>query len=179
MRYYIEDSGSRIVLASARLADQLQAVAQDLGVQLLLLEEVESQAEGVENKTGDVSDDKCYQADSPALILYTSGTTGPPKGTVLTHGNLVSQSSCLISSWAWSSNDSILHVLPLHHTHGIVNCLICPLTVGAHVLMLPAFNPVKVWNHLLASPPSVNVFMAVPTIYAKLLEKFRTDEMDK
>ena len=68
--------------------------------------------------------------------------------------------------------DNILHVLPLHHTHGIVNALLCPLSVGATVTMLPDFSADLVWKLLAADDNDINVFMAVPTIYAKLVEAF-------
>ncbi len=71
--------------------------------------------------------------------------------------------------------DCLLHVLPLHHTHGIVNCLLCPVAVGGSVNMLQNFDPEKIWNQLLSDETSesrVNVFMAVPTVYAKLIEYY-------
>ena len=73
--------------------------------------------------------------------------------------------------------DCILHVLPLHHTHGMINCLLCPLAVGAKIVMLPKFDASKVWEILLDRNEThinseVDVFMAVPTIYAKLIQKF-------
>ncbi|KAJ0056597.1 hypothetical protein NL108_010531, partial [Boleophthalmus pectinirostris] len=80
---------------------------------------------------------------------------------------------CLVSEWAWSKDDVILHILPLHHVHGIVNKLLCPLSVGATCVMLPEFHPQKVWERLLGSKaPRVNVFMAVPTIYSKLIQYY-------
>merc|ERR1740128_1285352 len=115
--------------------------------------------------------------ESPAMILYTSGTTGPPKGVVLTHNNLYHQAQCLIDAWEWTASDRLLHTLPLHHTHGIVNCLLCPLTVGATVKMLPSFNAQQVWTSLCDN--EVNLFMAVPTIYAKLIETFNKEQMDR
>ena len=68
--------------------------------------------------------------------------------------------------------DNILHVLPLHHTHGIVNALLCPLSAGAQVTMLPDFSADLVWKLLAAADNDISVFMAVPTIYAKLVEAF-------
>ena len=89
----------------------------------------------------------------------------------------------MITSWAWKADDVILHVLPLHHIHGVVNCLLCPLSIGATVQMLPKFDAEQVWKQLLGdeigqnNPSSsslsrVNVFMAVPTIYVKLIQKY-------
>ena len=106
-----------------------------------------------------------------AMLIYTSGTTGSPKGVVLTLNNVISQIECMIQPWGWTSQDRILHVLPLHHTHGIVNCLLCPLHVGASIDMLDKFDPKEVMDSLISG--DVNIFMAVPTVYAKLLEHIR------
>ncbi|XP_078068209.1 malonate--CoA ligase ACSF3, mitochondrial isoform X2 [Mustelus asterias] len=76
----------------------------------------------------------------------------------------------LVKQWEWSQDDVILHVLPLHHLHGVLNKLMCPLWVGATCVMLPEFNAQRVWDYLLKTEvPRINIFMAVPTIYAKLI----------
>ena len=74
-----------------------------------------------------------------------------------------------MTSYCGLFQDCLLHTLPLHHTHGLVNCLLTPLSLGASVRMLSSFNAERVFEELLHSP-RVNVFMAVPTIYAKLLQ---------
>lgn len=79
------------------------------------------------------------------MILYTSGTTANPKGVVLSYSNLSAQASCLLDAWKWSSDDVLLHTLPLHHVHGIVNALLCPLYAGAKTIMLKKFNANTVW----------------------------------
>ncbi|KDD76064.1 AMP-binding enzyme [Helicosporidium sp. ATCC 50920] len=89
------------------------------------------------------------EQDHNALILYTSGTTGPPKGVVHTHGSLKAQVNTLCRAWNWSQDDVILHALPLHHTHGLVNALLCPLTVGARVEDAAPFKAERVWDRLL------------------------------
>ena len=109
----------------------------------------------------------------PALTLSNSPLIDGllTKGVVLTLNNVISQIECMIEPWGWSNQDQILHILPLHHTHGIVNCLLCPLQVGASIDMLDGFDPKEVIDKLVAG--DVNVFMAVPTVYAKLLEYIR------
>jgi malonyl-CoA/methylmalonyl-CoA synthetase len=105
--------------------------------------------------------------DSPALILYTSGTTGKPKGVVLTHANIEAQVECLVRAWEWQPSDRVLHILPLHHVHGIVNVLTCALWSGATCEVLPRFDAEATWSVFAAG--RLTLFMAVPTIYTKLI----------
>ncbi len=102
-----------------------------------------------------------------ALILYTSGTTNKPKGVVTTHANIQAQVSTLITAWEWSANDNTICVLPLHHVHGIINVVSCSMWVGATCTFLPQFSAQSIFD--LLAKGSINVFMAVPTIYFKLI----------
>ncbi|MGE5358977.1 MAG: acyl-CoA synthetase [Bacteroidales bacterium] len=106
-------------------------------------------------------------ASAPALILYTSGTTGKPKGVVLTHATIEAQVRCLVEAWEWQPRDRILHVLPLNHVHGIVNVLTCALWSGATCELAPKFDAGAAWEALSAG--RLTLFMAVPTIYTKLV----------
>ncbi len=101
-----------------------------------------------------------------ALILYTSGTTGRPKGVVHTHGSLAAQVASLSAAWEWCADDAIPNVLPLHHTHGLVNVTLCALANGARVEMLPGFDAQECWRRL--EEGDLTLFMAVPTVYARL-----------
>jgi malonyl-CoA/methylmalonyl-CoA synthetase len=101
------------------------------------------------------------------MILYTSGTTSKPKGVVLTHKNIQSQITTLIEAWGWLKEDHILHILPLHHTHGIINALLCALWSGASCEMLPKFDTKVMWERFVQG--NVSIFMAVPTIYYRLI----------
>lgn len=108
--------------------------------------------------------------DRAALMLYTSGTTSRPKGVVLTHRQIQAQVESLVEAWGWRPDDRLLHALPLHHTHGLINALACPLWVGAVCELLPAFDAARVWGRLASG--DVTVFMAVPTMYQRLLAAF-------
>lgn len=75
-----------------------------------------------------------------AIMVYTSGTTGRPKGALHTHGSLHAQCISLSQAWHWERSDVILHCLPLHHIHGIVNAWICCMHNGVCVCVcVPCF----------------------------------------
>lgn len=101
-------------------------------------------------------------------MLFTSGTTGRPKGVRLSHEALAATVEALEGAWRWRPSDRLLHVLPLHHTHGVVVALLGALWAGAEVRFLP-FGAPAVWDAL----AEATVFMAVPTMYAKLMAAFR------
>ncbi len=100
-----------------------------------------------------------------AAILFTSGTTGRPKGAMLMHQNLSSNVAALHETWQFSDADSILHALPLFHAHGLFVALHLGLYSAASVTMLPKFDP----GAVIALLPGSTVFMGVPTFYARLL----------
>ncbi len=112
-----------------------------------------------------------------ALILYTSGTTGKPKGVVTTHRNIQAQVTSLIAAWEWTSSDRILHILPLHHVHGIINVLTCALWAGAECHMMSKFDPETVWQYI--ADGDLTLFMAVPTIYVKLISAWENTSPDR
>jgi malonyl-CoA/methylmalonyl-CoA synthetase len=110
--------------------------------------------------------------DDPGLIIYTSGTTGKPKGAVLTSRNLVHDARNIIRIWEISETDVLCHALPLFHVHGLCFALHTSLMAGAHVLMLDQFSPDPVIETLRQQdgPHVCSVFMAVPAMYAKLMD---------
>ena len=112
-----------------------------------------------------------------AMILFTSGTTNKPKGVVSTHGNICSQINSLIEAWAWQEKDSIPLYLPMHHVHGIINILCSGLWAGATVDVFTKFDMEAILNNVSAN--QYTIFMAVPTIYSKLISHFDTISEDE
>ena len=111
-----------------------------------------------------------------ALVLYTSGTTGRPKGVLHTRAGLQSAIQALVQSWEYSDKDRILHFLPLHHLHGVLNKLLCIMWAGGTIEFAKSANTVQIWKRLAKESIGndlLTVFMAVPTVYARMLEDVR------
>ncbi|KAJ5194550.1 uncharacterized protein N7498_007988 [Penicillium cinerascens] len=110
--------------------------------------------------------------DRRALMIYTSGTTSNPKGCVTTHETITFQAGSLVKAWKYSRNDHLIHVLPLHHIHGIINGLVASHLSGATVEMHPKFDPRVIWERWQVQDSTL--FFAVPTIYSRLNDYFDT-----
>lgn len=105
-------------------------------------------------------------SDTPALICYTSGTTGKPKGALLSQGNLYASAAAFTHAWEWESDDRLLLALPLFHIHGLGVGLNGTLMRGASATVLARFNPGRVLD--LASRADHSLFFGVPTMYLRL-----------
>jgi len=100
-----------------------------------------------------------------AAILYTSGTTGKPKGAMLTNANLASNGEMLIDFWRFTPTDRLIHALPIFHVHGLFVAVHCVLFSGASMVFLPKFESGRVIELMATS----TVLMGVPTFYIRLL----------
>ena len=171
IEYVLQDTGVEIVVVHSDFEEKLKPLESEANLKFLSTEKVIS---------GEKHSLPQLDLQQSAMILYTSGTTSKPKGAVLTHKNITSQIETLIEAWGWSADDHILHVLPLHHTHGIVNALLCALWIGATCVMLPKFDAQKVWDKFMEG--QITLFMAVPTVYVKLIsywDEASTEEQQK
>ena len=100
-----------------------------------------------------------------AALLYTSGTTGKPKGAMLTHANLFSNAQVLHEAWGFRAGDVLLHMLPIFHTHGLFVACHTSLLNGSPMVFCPRFDAAEACRLL----PRATVFMGVPTFYVRLL----------
>jgi malonyl-CoA/methylmalonyl-CoA synthetase len=104
--------------------------------------------------------------DDPALLPYTSGTTGTPKGALLSHGNLLASAEALLLAWRWTADDRLVLCLPLFHMHGLGVGLHGTLLAGAQAVLLSRFEP----DAVLAACRDATMFFGVPTMYARLAD---------
>jgi malonyl-CoA/methylmalonyl-CoA synthetase len=157
-RYFCDDASVRTVVVSTDLADR--------AAHLLPERRVLVAGDVVKHGRGALPPPSAE--DAAALQLYTSGTTGKPKGAVITHGNLATQQGLLRSAWGWAEDDVLLHVLPLHHMHGLAIALLSAVGAGACTRFLASFDAPATWDAM----SGTTVFMAVPTIHTKLLSAY-------
>jgi len=106
-----------------------------------------------------------------AAILYTSGTTGLSKGAMLSHDNLFSNSKTLVDYWQFTSDDVLLHALPIFHTHGLFVATNVIMIAGGSMIFLARFD----LEQMIAQLPGATTLMGVPTFYTRLLADQRFD----
>jgi malonyl-CoA/methylmalonyl-CoA synthetase len=173
--YVVRDAAASIVVADAAFAATIEPIARAAGVRFALTTDLMAAAAD--------SDLRVLPRMLPhlgasrrAMIVYTSGTTGRPKGAVSTHANVGAQVASLVEAWGWSPADRILLVLPMHHVHGIINGLGCALAVQATCEFMAGFEARRVWNRLASG--DISVFTAVPTIYHRLIAAWESAPAD-
>ncbi|KAJ4766258.1 Malonate--CoA ligase [Rhynchospora pubera] len=199
--HVMNDSDISMVLSSEEHQGVLENVAAQCSAKFSLFPSVASmspvtesheysqngRAGMISNLTSEVEKFPIKEGDDPALILYTSGTTGKPKGVVHTHNSILSQVQILTEAWEYSSKDQFLHCLPLHHVHGLFNALLAPLYAGAVVDFMPKFSVRGIWQRWRDSyskdgykaDDAITLFTGVPTMYTRLLQGYEAMDADQ
>ncbi len=120
---------------------------------------------------GDVALETSTASDQ-AVLCFTSGTTGAPKGAPLTHGNLVAGTRALVECWNWTVDDVLVSALPMFHVHGLLVALAGSLTAGSTIVVHSSFQAQTVID----SARGASLLFGVPTMWAKLLDTGRLAE---
>ena len=171
LRHLLLDSRPRAVICRPEAQGEMASLLRELQYQsprplVALLDE---RGEGTLQEWSDATPPRfdtapCAGGDVAAL-MYTSGTTGAPKGAMITHRNLGANIAALHDIWRWRPTDVLLHALPIFHFHGLFIACFTALFGSTRILFLPKFDAAAVTEHL----PQATVFMGVPTYYARLL----------
>jgi malonyl-CoA/methylmalonyl-CoA synthetase len=171
LKYFIDNAAPALVVCDpARQAQFERLVEGATGARLLTLD-----GEGCGSLTAVAEDCPGQFDDVPtrgqdmASLIYSSGTTGRPKGIMLSHHNLIDNARVVTDYWGFSEDDCLLHALPTFHVHGLFVAIGCVLMSGASMHWLPRFDVTTVMQHL----PGSTVMMGVPTYYTRLLAEPR------
>lgn len=168
IEYFLGDATPRVFVCDPASREKLLAIASKVGVahmETLGVREDGSLIEGARGMSAEFADVE-RSADDLAAILYTSGTTGRSKGAMLSHGNLASNALTLVDYWRFTSNDMLIHALPIYHTHGLFVAMNTLLLSGGSMFFLPKLDP-DLMLQLMGR--GATAMMGVPTFYTRLL----------
>ncbi len=170
LTYFIENSGASLIVCDSRSEEKLAPVGAQLGAKVETLNadgsgSLMEQAAAMPASFDTVDRD----GDDLAAFLYTSGTTGRSKGAMLTQNNLLSNAQTLVKEWRFTSDDVLLHALPIFHTHGLFVATNVTLAAGSSIVFMPKFD----LDEIIGRMPNATTMMGVPTFYTRLLDDDR------
>src|SRR4051794_9310439 len=165
VEYYLRDSGARIVLAAEAVAQPAREAAETVGIEAVVVDPAlpssamaDSPADGAVERADDAA----------AVILYTSGTTGPPKGAELTHAGLHSNALTTAETLLEAGPEGvIMGCLPPFHVFGLTRALNARVLAGSLLTLIPRFDGGKALSVI--GRDSVTVFEGVPTMFSAML----------
>jgi len=165
--YFLTDAAPQVLVTRSESVDQLTSATAAAGVTQVLTLDADDTG-SLATLADTVTPDHSVTAREPhdlAAILYTSGTTGRPKGAMLTHRNLTSNALVLHRTWGFVPQDVLIHALPIFHAHGLFVATHCVLLNGSRMLFLPRFDAATV----IEAFSRATLLMGVPTHYTRLL----------
>jgi malonyl-CoA/methylmalonyl-CoA synthetase len=179
MEYLYEDTEAKLVVAGSKQETIMRSIDPNLNIAVICTEKPYQDLDFFRS-TSDTVAPKGIEPEDVGLIMYTSGTTGKPKGALLTHRNLVHDARNIINIWEIRESDVLCHALPLFHVHGLCFALHTALMEGSHVLMLDSFSPEEVIGVLAKREGEhvCTVFMGVPAMYSKMADWLGEKSLD-
>lgn len=166
--HFLEDAGPAMLVCSGKNEEWARVAATRAGVarvQTLDRDGSGTLAAAAGAAGSEFATRRCDGSEL-ACLLYSSGTTGKPKGIKLSHDNLAANVRTLVGLWGFTADDVLIHALPLFHVHGLFVALGCVLTAGASLHLLEKFDAAEITGML----PAATVLMGVPTFYTRLLQ---------
>ncbi len=174
-RYIIENSEAKAVFCWEDFLDEVKSIKQNLPILQYIVYVGEKKHEGIFNYTTEIGrqsktfiDDSNANLDDDALIVYTSGTTGPPKGVILSQYNLLADADGIADWHRFTKNDRLMCILPIHHVNGTVVTLVTPYYFRGSVVLNRKFKSQAFWRKI--ANDRVTCISVVPTILEFLLE---------
>ncbi len=172
LEYFLSDAVPAAVVCQPHRLSELEALAVKAGIVTCVLT-LGAKGDGTlpERAKGQSPEFPTTSrgGDDIAAILYSSGTTGRPKGAMMSHTNLASNSLTLHRLWGFRPDDVLLHCLPIFHTHGLFVAINCVLLNGTAMIFCPKFDAEQAIGLL----ERATVFMGVPTFYTRLVASSR------
>ena len=167
LAYFLGNAEPTIVICDSDSIPTMESVLPEKGVKALLTLDIDGGGTLMALAAGantEIAVAQCKGTDMAAL-LYSSGTTGQPKGIMLSHDNLRKNAETLVEVWGFSASDRLLHMLPIYHVHGLFIGVGCVLLSGASMVWHRGFND----EAAIAALPDCTTMMGVPTFYTRLL----------
>ncbi|KAJ5761562.1 AMP-dependent synthetase/ligase [Penicillium manginii] len=191
LQYIMDNSSAKVLLATEKYAEKADQVLVS-GLAREPVFDIRSKlttgadpSESAQLELEPLSEEDKLDPTVSGMMLYTSGTTNRPKGVLIPSSALAAQAHSLLQAWNYTPQDRLLHLLPLHHIHGVVNAIITPVFAGSSFEFMYPFNTAAVWNRL-ASPflqptdktttakEKITFLTAVPTVYNRLMTSYPT-----
>ncbi|KAL4892867.1 putative AMP-binding enzyme [Aspergillus ambiguus] len=176
LKYVMDNSQAKALVATEKYASKAQDILK-AGLDREPVLDIRQKIRVGASRSDEVTFEDLREARG-GMMLYTSGTTNRPKGVLIPQSALTAQAASLLQAWNYTPQDRLLHLLPLHHIHGIVNAILTPMLAGSSVEFMYPFNTDAVWKRLAApflpnaTANKITFLTAVPTIYNRLLSSF-------